>query len=187
MGEIKVELNNVVLYTVNNDYVEYLRSIDDRVLFNKPEGQQRPYVGFLIKLNECDYLVPLSSQIKKSNQVTAVIPNRLTETQRQRNAITNKYPDKIATIKFNNMIPVRENLIKKIHILKNPQTKEELDYKKLLVKEILFCSENKDRLIKKAHKTMEIFKGNKPYMSSIINSCCDFPTLENACDSYNCD
>ena len=164
---------NVVFYTVNDDYIEYLRKMDTRVLFNKPENNTRPYAGFLVTSNDYNYLVPLSSQIKKSNHVTAVIPNRLTEVQRQKNLITKQFPEMIATIKFNNMIPVRDDVINKIDLSKYKGNKNDEDYLALLVKERL--------------KTMKIFNEKKPFMKSVVDSCCNFTELEKACSEYKKD
>ncbi len=133
-GGNKAELEQVVFYTVNDDYIEYLRKIDDKVLFNKQEKNARPYAGFLIK--------------------------------------------------FNNMIPVRDDLINRVIISEKQESKKEEDYKALLIKEILFCSENKERLIIKSNKTMRIFNENRPHMKNIILSCCCFSILEKACNDY---
>ena len=161
--------------------------MDIRVLFNKPENNTRPYAGFLVTFNGYNYLVPLSSQIKKSNHVTAVIPNRLIEAQRQKNLLTIKFPKMIATIKFNNMIPVRDDVINRIDLSKYKGNKNDEDYLALLVKEILFCSENKERLLVKANKTMKIFNEKKPFMKSVVDSCCNFSELEKVCSEYKKD
>lgn len=176
-----MENDKLVFYNVSDDYIEYLRNIDDKVMYNKPEKHQRPYVGFLLMLNDMRYLVPLSSQIRKSNDVTIVIPDRVTETQKINNQ-ANNIQDKIAVIKFNCMIPILEDVIKKIDLDK--MENEDSEYRDLLVKEILFCSENKDRIIGRAKKAYDIFKKNKPYMKDIIDSCVDFPKLENAMSNY---
>lgn len=179
-----MENENLIFYNVSDDYIEFLRKFDDKVLFNKPDARTRPYVGFVLKVNNLDYLVPLSSQIRKSNEVTTVIPNTFTESQRLKNESDKRFPDKIAVIKFNNMIPVLSEVITKIDLDKLSGNKEDEDYKNLLLKEMLFCSKNKERIIAKAHKTNKIFKEKKVYMKEIIESCCDFMLLEQKCKEY---
>lgn len=178
---------SLIFYNVSDSYIEYLlKNGDKKVLFNKPENRTRPYVGFVHKIEGVDYLVPLSSQIRKTNAVTTVIPNTFTEAQKLENEKEKKYPEIIATIKFNCMIPVFPDVIEKIDLDKLSKDKEGQDYKNLLLKEIRFCSdkENKDRIIKKAEKTYKICKENKSYMKEIIESCCDFDLLRETMHDY---
>lgn len=175
----------LTFYHVLDSYIEYLREfVDARVLFNKPESKTRPYVGFVFNLNGTDFLVPLSSKIRKTNEVTTVIPNTFTIAQKLQNEKDKKFPDKIAIIKFNCMIPVFPDTIEQIDLEKIPRDKDGEDYKSLLIKEIIFCSENKDKIIKKAHKTYKIYKENKSYMKKIIESCCNFDLLEEKMHEY---
>lgn len=167
-----------IFYHVSDAYIEFLRKYaDEKVLFNKPENKTRPYVGFVLQINGFDYLVPLSSKIRKTNAVTTVIPNTFTERQKKENEKQHKYPDKIATIKFNCMIPVYSDVVEKIDLEKIAKDKDGENYKNLLIKEILFCSENKDKIIEKARKTYNIYIENKPYMKEIIDSCVNFDLL----------
>ena len=54
------------LFTVDNNYLNYLRTFDDKVLFN--HGIDRPYVGIILSLSTPDgsinYFAPLSSPKK---------------------------------------------------------------------------------------------------------------------------
>ncbi len=175
----------LIFYNVSDDYINYLRKYgDEKVLFNKPEDRTRPYVGFVLKINDMDYLVPLSSKIRKTNEVTTVIPNTFTETQKIQNEKEKKFPDKIATIKFNCMIPIFPDVIKKIDLEEIAKDEDGENYKNLLIKEIIFCSDNRDKIIKKAEKTYKIFNENKPYMRGIVESCCNFKVLEQKCKEY---
>lgn len=173
-----MDSEKLIFYNISDSYIEYLRKYgDEKVLFNKPENKTRPYVGFVLKVEGVDYLVPLSSQIRKTNDVTIVIPNIFTEAQKLQNEKDKKYPEKIAIIKFNCMIPVFPNVIEIIDLEKLAKDKDGEDYKSLLIKEMRFCSENRDRIIKKANKAYKIYKENKPYMREIVESCCNFDLL----------
>lgn len=175
---------SLVFYNVLDDYIEYLRAIDTKVSFNKPDEHTRPYVGFVISLNDnVKYLVPLSSKIRKTNAVTTIIPNRFTKDQLDSGEYK-EFPQKIATIKFNCMIPIFKDVIKRINLEEIAINIEGTNYKNLLLKEIEYCKENKDRIVKKAEKTYGIYKDNKPYMKSIVDSCCDFKLLEKKCKEY---
>lgn len=176
-------MNNEKLefYHIDTDYINYLITIDGKVSFNKQDLHTRPYVGFVLVINNVNYVVPLSSKIRKTNDVTTVIPNELTKEQKEANI----FPDKIATIKFNCMIPIYQDVVEKIDLDKIVgEGKKGQDYVNLLNKEILFCSKNREKLIKKAEKTYKIYKENKPYMKKIIESCVNFDLLQDKMGEY---
>lgn len=52
-------MRKLKLYYIKDDYIDYLRKYDDRVLYNKKET--RPYVGVVLEFNGFNYFVPLSS------------------------------------------------------------------------------------------------------------------------------
>lgn len=175
----------LIFYYVNDDYIEYLiNEIDDKVSYNKADSQQRPYVGFILTIEGISYLVPLSSKIRKSNDITSVIPNIFTESQMKEKDFDTKYPKYIATIKFNCMIPVCDKLIKKINLSEFNFTEEDINYKNLLSKEIIYCNDNKEKIFKNASKTYEMFQKNKPYKADLIKCCFNFPKLEQALITY---
>ena len=153
-----LNIKKLTFYNVNDDYIKYLRKFDSKVLYNKPDNQRRHYVGFVLKINDISYLVPLSSKIRKKNDVTTIIPNIFTEKQKLEADFDTKYPKYIASIKFNNMIPVYDKVIEKIDLSELAETEDGLNYNNLLGKEIIYCNENKDNIIKKANKTYEMCK-----------------------------
>jgi len=46
-------------YHIRDDYIEFLRTVDDRVPVNKAE--LRPYVGIVLQVADINYYVPLTS------------------------------------------------------------------------------------------------------------------------------
>ncbi|WP_055665419.1 type III toxin-antitoxin system ToxN/AbiQ family toxin [Desnuesiella massiliensis] len=178
-----MSVDKLVFYNVKDEYIEYLIEVDDKVMFNKPEDNTRPYVGFVLKIDELDYLVPLSSKLRKTNDVTTIIPNTFTKEQLESGEYKN-FPEKIAIIKFNCMIPIIPEVISKINLNEIAIDEDGQKYRDLLVKEINFCADNRDRILKKASKAYKIYNENKPYMKEIVDSCCDFKKLEEACKEY---
>lgn len=177
--------DNFIFYNVDDDYINYLRKeIEPKVLYNKSDLNKRPYVGFVLEINGYSYLVPLSSQIRKTNDITTVIPNTFTESQKKEPNYEDTYGKYIATIKFNCMIPVSSEVIKKINLDDLTSSKDDIDYKNLLTKEISYCNDNRDKIRKKAFKTYNMFIDNKPYKASLIEACCNFPKLETAITNY---
>lgn len=51
--------NNLKIYYLKNDYIDYLRQFDNKVAYNK--NSTRPYVGIVYRINEFNYFAPLSS------------------------------------------------------------------------------------------------------------------------------
>ena len=47
------------IYNVRDDYIEFLKQYDFRVLDNK--NGKRPYVGIVLKIRDVSYFAPLSS------------------------------------------------------------------------------------------------------------------------------
>ena len=54
------------LYEISDSYLDYLKSFDNRVLNRLGEKYRhtRKYLGILIKINDCNYIAPLSSPRK---------------------------------------------------------------------------------------------------------------------------
>jgi len=65
---------NFHLFRASNDYIEFLRMYDNKVLFNKDE--RRPYVGIVLQINNFNYFAPLTSPKPKhrsmSNQIDSL-------------------------------------------------------------------------------------------------------------------
>jgi len=59
------------LYYVDEDYINELRNVDERVLLNK---STRPYLGVVLSINDLNYFVPLSSpkENKKLNNLVSI-------------------------------------------------------------------------------------------------------------------
>lgn len=174
----------LTFFTVNDDYIDYLREKDNKVLFNKPDNERRPYVGFVLDINNSSYLVPLTSKVRPTNKITTRIPNTFTQKQMSEPDFDTKYPKYVGSIKFNCMIPVFDEVITKIDLDKLSETEEGRKYTDLLNKEIVFCNNNKDSIVSKALKTYEMCEKNKKYEAKLIEACCDFKLLEAASMSY---
>lgn len=55
--------NKLMLYTVDDDYIEQLTKIDSKIAHNKADSrtQTRKYIGILFEINGLKYFVNLSS------------------------------------------------------------------------------------------------------------------------------
>ena len=54
------------LYEVDEEYIDYLKNFDNKVLNHSGERYKyiRKYTGILLTINDCDYIAPLSSPSK---------------------------------------------------------------------------------------------------------------------------
>ena len=62
-------------YEVNDEYIEYLSQFDKRMMYSKVETRKfkRKYIGILLKINQVNYIAPLSSYKEKHKQMKETI------------------------------------------------------------------------------------------------------------------
>ena len=85
------------LYTVDDDYIGFLRQKEEKVMYNK--SHSRPYVGVVFTINELNYFVPLTSPKTKHISMGNDIDFR--------KIAKGKY----GAINFNKMIPVPDDCL----------------------------------------------------------------------------
>ncbi len=136
------------LYEVDESYINYLKLFDNRVLNYSGENytKTRKYIGVLLKVNNCDYLAPLSSPNKKNDYTNRKIRKSnnfiIRIIDKQRNIL-------LGTIKISNMIPIFDKTVIKYYDI-HKETDE--SYKKLILKELRFIYANKEKIKKTAIK-----------------------------------
>lgn len=141
-------------YHINEHYVSYLHSIDNRVQYNK--GQRRPYVGVVLPINGVDYYVPLESpkdnhaNIKGGGPVMKLDEGRL------------------GVMGFNNMIPVLDSCLIKFDI----QAVRDTKYKMLLLNQLEYCNKNRDLILQRAQTTYRRALSRKIPLYQKV--CCNF-------------
>ncbi len=101
-----MEQTRLNLFTVDIKYIRNLHKIDDHVFSVSPQTGKsiRPFVGLVIICNEKQYCIPLSSPKAKHN---------LMKNDLDFHKIFDRNGKLIGVLDFNNMIPVREDIIKK--------------------------------------------------------------------------
>lgn len=158
-------MENLKLYRIEEKYINYLKSRDNRVQNNK--DQKRPYVGILLIVSNYKYFVPMESpkpnhkNIKPGNHIMKLDNGNL------------------GLLGFNNMIPVHDSAIISFNI--NDETDEK--YAELLKRQITYINKRKADIFNCASKTYyKATKGNNDFLSNI---CCNFKELEKSCDKYN--
>jgi len=88
------------LYRVQDAYIEYLYTIDPKVLYNKSRVNQRPYVGVVFHLGNLRYLAPLTSHKPKHERYASSDPRWFKVFQK------GDREKPLALLLLSNMIPV---------------------------------------------------------------------------------
>ncbi len=152
------------IYRVNDDYLNYLRSFDQKIPLNKPNSFPRPFVGILLEMGGNKYVAPLSSQ-KHNNQ--ADFP------------IKNKNNEQIATVRFSYMFPVTDSEIQAINYAEIQKTNHK--YAMLLRREDSYINRHRERIL---HLFQDTYTKRVENKFQYPRFCCDFKLLEKALKEF---
>jgi protein AbiQ len=128
-------MENLRIYRIEDKYINFLRSRDDKVQLNK--NHKRPYVGVVLHVGEFRYFVPMESpkpnhaKIKSGKHILKIEDGRL------------------GLLGFNNMVPVADSAIIEFDINAEPDEK----YRNLLLHQVRACNKVKADVYNKAAKT----------------------------------
>ena len=159
------------LYTVNLKYIRNLAKADDNVFSISPQAGKsiRPFIGVIVVCDDKQYCVPLSSPKEKHKSMKNDVDF---------SKIYDASGKLIGVLNFNNMIPVRNDVIDKmdmtIHPHDTPQVKH---YKNLLIDQLTFCQQHQEAIIAKANKLYRLITQGKPG-GMLKRRCCKFMELE---------
>lgn len=162
------------LYSVSDDYIEYLRNIFPRVYSNKIANRKhtRKYLGIVFKLNNFNYYIPLSSPKDAHDYITLngkkVIRKDSIIVIRMAVKGTLK-----GTLQIGTMIPVPDKAL----IQYNLQYEQDISYKELVQDEIIFIRKNANRIIKTA-KLLYSKKTKSTHNNPVIDKVLDFKSIE---------
>lgn len=165
-------------YVVDKEYVKYLRKFDSRVENIDYKGNLKPYIGIIIKINNFNYYVPISSPKKKHYKMKDSM-----------DLIRIRRDNKIlGVLNLNNMIPISNQYIKLLEYDKIDQYRDfENDvqrrlYIKLLDTELDIINSKNENIRKCAIKLYQE-KINNP-TTKVAMRCCDFQNLEEKAKVY---
>ncbi len=145
------------LYTIDDEYVQYLSQYDKLIAFNK--GKTRPYVGIVFRINEIQYFAPLYS------------PKPQHSKYKENSSFIRIKEGKLGIIRFSTMIPVPNDCIKLLDI-RNQEDK----YKILLEQQIIYINKNEEKILRKAKS---IYNSVTNHTNSFLESIsCNFSLLE---------
>jgi len=156
-GEVK-------FYTVSEDYISYLRTVDARVAHNY--GASRPYVGIVLTVNEEHrFLAPLTSYKPKHDKISTSAPTVFKLHDKHEPA------NKLGMLQLNNMVPILDPVISVLDF-----HAQERKYRSLLTKQLEFIKSNQDAIATKAQNLYRLVTEVKN--DHLCRLSCDFLKLE---------
>ena len=169
------------LYAITDKYINYLREFDNRVYDNKEDKRKvtRKYLGIVLKINELNYYIPMSSPKKSDYKNKEIRKSVIPIIRIVSNEEINDIPVLKGTLRISNMIPVPDSEL----ILYEPKNEINKNYKILVEKELEFIRKN-EHMIKKYANILYKQKINN-YEVSYIKNVVDFKLLEEKCVEYN--
>ena len=165
------------LYTVDLKYIRNLAKKDDNVLSISPQvgKSSRPFIGIIVICDTRQYCVPFSS------------PKPKHESMKNDLDFTKMFaPDGklIGVLNFNNMIPVRGDVIIPLDITVSKKDSPETEHYKLLTRnQLTYCQQNQDAIVRKANKLYRLITTGKAN-GLLRRRCCNFQVLEEVLDKY---
>lgn len=157
------------LYEIDDEYVEYLRKFDEKVLSPKTEDrkQTRKYIGIILNTENFNYFIPLSSY--KPETYDSMYES-----------ISLKKIEDMAVLRINNMIPVIDDVIHQINFSLIPDEQ----YRILLQNEYRVIKA-REREIRTDARIVYFYRlNNKNKNKGLYKICCDFKLLENAAKKW---
>lgn len=159
----------ISFYEVDDDYIDYLRQFDNKILSTKDGDRKhsRKYIGIMFHNGTCKYFIPLSSY--KPNTYDNMYES-----------ISLKKIGNMAVLRINNMIPVIDQVV---HPIKFNDISD-MNYKYLLMSEYRIIK-NREREIRKDSRIVYFYRLNEDNKGKkLYNLCCDYQLLEEKSKQY---
>ena len=155
------------LYTVRDEYIDYLIKNTDEKNIRYNKNEKRPYIGILFTVNEYDYFAPLSHPQEKHKKMNETIDFIKLEN------------GQLGVINLNNMMPVPKFCLKLIDV----ECQEE-KYRNLLLNQIYEISRKEKIIKRKSFILYNIVLSGELKHEKLINRCNNFEILEEKALKY---
>lgn len=171
------------LYSISDEYINYIRKKFPRVYSNKEDTRihTRKYLGAVIEIETHKYYIPLSSPKdkhdyimvsgKKTIRKDSLIVMRIV-------AGTGEKKELKGTLQIGTMIPVPDEALELYDVGNEPDKA----YKDLINEEIIYIRKNEKKIIKNAKVLYSKRKSGDE--NRVVQSCLDFVALEKECDNW---
>ena len=144
-------MSELKLYEISEEYISYISTVEKNVFSSKENDRNhtRKYLGIVYSINGYNYYIPLSSpknsDYRMENGVQkirgSIVPIIRITSQSSSGELELK-----GTLKLSNMIPVPASEL----TLYDVEHEQDLFYKALIHKEMLFIRKNKNKIVQNA-------------------------------------
>lgn len=154
-------------YEVDGEYIKYLKeNADDKIPNLEYENHKKFFCGIVLTINNFNYFAPVSSYNKKAHTVFLIM-----DKDRKTNELK-----PISSLRFSFMFPCPIE-----YLNQKDFSKEDGKYRNLLIKELNYCNENREKIKKLANMVYKLGLNEKTRERFNI---CDFKKLEEKCLEY---
>lgn len=158
------------LFLIDIKYIRDLAHVDNNVLSVSPQigKAKRPFVGIVVICENKAYCVPLSSPKEKHKSMKNDVDfTKIYDKERL-----------IGVLNFNNMVPVDERYLQPVDMrVRANDPKQVRQYKIMMGKQLTWCQQNQDAIVKKANRLYSMIVGEEAN-NLLRKRCCDFEKLE---------
>lgn len=177
-------MNELKLYSISDEYIEWLRNDFPNVYSNKigSRNHTRKYVGVVISIEKYSYYIPLSSPKDSDYQIAGedkVIKKSIIPIVRIVIKNSSGKKELKGTLRISHMIPAPMSQL----TLYDINNEEDEKYKDLIINEMIFIRKNQDKIINYAN-TLYKQKQIEDLTAGYIKYTLDFKLLEKKCDEF---
>jgi protein AbiQ len=178
-------MNKIDLYYIDLKYIRALSKADDNVMSESPQigKASRPYIGIIVLVNNINYCIPLTSPKDKFKSMKSQIDfiKIFDESSRDEN---NQYK-LIGILNINNMIPVADEVVKKVDLTIHANDSQKIKQSKALMqKQLRWCRDNADVIVRKSQKVYNLVTENPQQNIKLTKRSLKFKRLELVLSKY---
>ena len=177
-------MDELKLYSISDEYIEWLRKDYPNVYSNKIDARThtRKYLGVVLQIEQYKYYVPMSSPKESDYQVAGenkVIKKSIVPIVRIVVKNSNGVKELKGKLRISHMIPVPESELQ----LYDMENEVDSTYKDLVQNEMIFIRKNRDKIVANARLMYKQKKANDT-TAGYVKSALDYQALEKLCDLY---
>lgn len=172
------------LYSVSDEYIEYLRKVFPNVYSNKETTRihTRKYVGIVLCLGNYHYYIPMSSPKETDYQLAGenkVIKKSIVPIIRIVVKNSKGQRELKGTLRISHMIPVPPSELRLYDIENEPDN----TYKDLVQNEMIFIRKNQDKILANA-KLLYKQKTENDLSAGYVKAALEYKALEKLCRNF---
>ena len=178
------KMDEFKLYSVSDEYIDYLRAIFPNVYSNKETTRihTRKYVGVVLYLKNYHYYIPMSSPKETDYQIAGenrVIKKSIVPIIRIVVKNSKGQKELKGTLRISHMIPVPPSELQLYDIENEPDN----TYKDLVQNEMIFIRKNQDKILANA-KLLYKQKTENDLSAGYVKAALEYKALEKLCRDF---